>query len=632
MDKRYINYEVSPGADFFRMCTEHWIDYHEKPAEYARWCAFGVLDEEVTGQLKSLLSDKLLHRSDKMSMEMQKFYALMCNYDERNRLGASPIKKYIDEIKNAGSKEDLFDIAMKHKMVCLCNVGLGIDDKSSDDYVVSLSQSLSFGNKDYYKEDDKSHKIEIWKRVFSEAVVMSGLCSEDEIRDMMDVFFDYEKQIAEVAYSNEELEVPEDNYHKMSVVELSERVGFDMQNLLKGLLFDKTEDVIVRQVDAVVLGLRMMNEMSIEDAKKIMTYEIIKSLIGKTTEEIKEKLFEYEKEVYGKQERSPLWKRELAKMESLFSDEFSKLYITEYFSERKKIAVIEMVENLRSSFKEIIEEQLWMSDKTKNVALNKLMKMKYKIAYPDKWLDFSDLEVNDELCYIDCCVALGDYFYKKEIERCYGKKVDKQLWYMSPQTVNAYYNPSENEIVFPAAILQCPFYGEEQSVGENYGSIGVVIAHEMTHGFDAMGRVFDCDGNMNDWWEDDDENQFEDMTVDIIEHYDEIEVFNDLHCNGLLTLNENIADCGGIRIALRALKKLTDDEEEIRKFFISYAQTWACVITDEMKRETVKNNVHSLNEVRVNGTLPMIKEWYEVFGIGDNDKLYLKEEKRSKLW
>lgn len=632
MDNRYINFEVSPGADFFRMCTEHWIDYHEKPAEYARWGTFGALDEEVIKQLKVLLEERLLVREDKMSLEMQKFYRLMTDYDTRNRLGALPLKKYIDEIKSATSKEALFEYLKRQYSTVLCSIGLEPDDRDSDNYIVSLSQSMLFGNRDYYLDEKKSEKIRVWKRVYKEAILMTGLLDESEIDKMFSVMFDYETKIAEVAHSVEDLQVPEKNYNKISVSELSDKVGFDVQKILHSLLYDKTEYVMVRQMEPVVLGLRMVNEMSLEDLRNIVLFETVVSLLGKTTEEIKEKLFEYDHEIYGIEQRTPLWKREIGKMESVFSEEFSKLFVTEYFSEKKKNAVIEMVENLRSSFREIIERQIWMSDETKQFAIDKLMKMKYKIAYPDKWEDYGDLYVDSDLNYVDCCLELTKYFYRKTVERCYNKKVDKSKWYMSPQTVNAYYDPTENEIVFPAAILQRPFYSEEQSLGENYGSIGVVIAHEMTHGFDASGRCFDADGNLSDWWNDEDEDKFNELTVDVIEHYNEIAVFSDLHCNGQLTLNENIADCGGLRIALNALKKLTDDEEEIRKFFISYAQTWAYVITDEMKRETVLNGVHSLNEVRVNGTLPMIDEWYRVFGIGENDKLYLNKEKRNKLW
>lgn len=632
MDKKYMNYEVSAGADFFKMCCDKWIDYHDKPAEYARWCTFSALDEEVIKQLKVLLEERLLVREDKMSLEIQKFYRLMRDYDERNRLGALPLKKYIDEIKSATSKEALFEYLKHQYSTVLCSIGLEPDDRDSDNYIVSLSQSMLFGNRDYYLDEKKLEKIRVWKRVYKEAILMTGLLDESEIDEMFSVMFDYETKIAEVAHSVEDLQVPEKNYNKISVSDLSDKVGFDVQNILHSLLYDKTEFVMVRQMEPVVLGLRMVNEMSLDDLRNIVLFQTVVSLLGKTTEDIKEKLFEYDREIYGIEQRTPLWKREIGKMESVFSEEFSKLFVTEYFSDKKKNAVIEMVENLRSSFREIIERQIWMSDETKQFAINKLMKMKYKIAYPDNWEDYSDLYVNSDLNYVDCCLELSKYFYRKTVERCYNKKVDKSKWYMSPQTVNAYYDPTENEIVFPAAILQRPFYSEEQSLGENYGAIGVVIAHEMTHGFDASGRCFDADGNLSDWWNSEDEDKFNELTVDVIDHYDNIEVFDDLHCNGQLTLNENIADCGGLRIALNALKKLTDDEEEMRKFFISYAQNWAGVMTDEMKRECVLNGVHSLNEVRVNGTLPMIDDWYRVFGIGENDKLYLDKEKRSKLW
>lgn len=640
MNRKYFDTSYSPGDDFFKFATNKWIDYHPWNKEYSRWGTFSALDEKVVHQLRDLLAELKNDVNNPYAVEMNKFYNKMTDYETRETAGGSYLNKHIYRINSVQSKEEL--ISLMHNEYCinlLVSTGLAEDEKSPDDYIVYMYQMLSFENRDYYSsvsnDDDKLKYICKWKEIAHDAFYEAGI-SEEYSYELIENFFRIENEIAVPAYSNEELDVPELNYHMMTIEEASKELDYDIKSYLDLLGFKETDKLNICQIEPVRRAFELFGSLSLNDLKKYATYKFVHSNLSILTEKIKDIVFEYNRFAYGVEKRPERWKSELATMEELFSEIFGKVYISKYFDEASKHRMEALVETLRTSYGKIIMSQDWLSDKTKETAMEKLSKMTYKIGYPNKWIDYSDLFVDDTLNYVDLNIELGKYFYRKFFERCYNKKVDKELWHMSPQTVNAYYNPCINEIVFPAGILQDPFFIKDGTDAENYGSIGVVIGHEMTHGFDSNGRVFDPSGCMNDWWTPEDADKFTEYTADTIEHFDTIECgVRDLKVNGELTKNENIADCGGLRIAYLALSdKYNGQLSKFQKqeFFLAYAQTWSCVWTDESMEYQIANNVHSPNFARVNGTLPMIDEWYDAFDINENDKLYLNKEKRSKLW
>lgn len=638
MNINYINKEYKPGEDFFKFATDKWIDYHTWNKEYSRWGTFSALDEEVDNQLRDMLSELKNDSNNPMAVQMNKFYAKLSDYKTRNSENGSPLLKYIERINSTSSKDELLKLVISEYLLELfiCT-GICEDEKSPDDYIICMQQSLFFDNRDYYDtvstDDNKLKYIRKFKEVVKEAFDYLNISDSE---DLIETYFKYESLIAIPAYSQEELDVSENNYHMLSVDELSKDFNYDIKKYLSWFGFNETDEVNVCQIEAVKKGFELLNDISLADLKKCCVFSFVLSNMNKLSEQVKDIMFEYNKFAYGTEQQPPRWKRELGTMQRIFKTQFSQLYVEKHFDESAKNRVIKMVENLRFAFRKIILNQTWLSDSTKETALDKLSKMKYKIGYPNKWLDYSDMIVDDSLNYLDMYIDIERYFNRKFIERCYNKKVDKELWFISPQTVNAYYNPVANEIVFPAGILQDPFFIKDGSNAENYGSIGVVIGHEMTHGFDTNGRIYSPSGVMDDWWTGEDAEKFKALTIDTIEHFNMIETGIDgLNVNGELTKNENIADCGGLRIAYLAFLYENDGhltKQQQQDFFLAYAQTWSSVYTDESLEYQVKNNTHSPCFARVNGTLPMIDEWYDAFDIIENDKLYINPEKRSKLW
>lgn len=498
-------------------------------------------------------------------------------------------------------------------------------------------------NPEYYTTKDKATRQ--YKDRYMEnshQILVECGYSPERAASMIGTFFRYEDMLAKECYTLEQLEEPERNYNCITVDELSSLCNWDMRKFLSYYHYDdRTTDVIVCQKEALICAFRLYREMTLEEMKDCAEYSFVMDSCMCLQEEIGKIAFLYTQFVTGQKKRTEKWRREINAMSATFSEELSRIYTERYCDKEIKAYMQALIKNIMDAFAVKIEKQTWMCPETKRLALEKLHAMKYdKICYPDKYKDYSDMPVDSKLSYLDNEIQISHYMRDRAIQDCYCQKVDKEEWDLPTYTVNAYYSQATNEIVFPCGILQPPFFSKYWTDADNYGAIGVIIAHEITHGFDTAGRLFTKDGVLDDWWTEEDAERFDALTENTIERFDHMWALPFLNANGRLTLNENIADNGGVATAYAAVENLMNGKDDEKKdgftwkqrFFITYAQLWAGVETDEVIRNSVLNGVHSIMKLRVNGTLPMFSKWYEAFNIDGTSPLYVSENKRGMIW
>ena len=639
MDKKYFDLSVSPGDDFFKFCCGNWVKYHPQPNDYPSWNVFTVIEENNINKLKSIIDE--LSQDDMMQKKMIDYWNLMRDYDRRNSERFAPMKPYIDYLEELSTKDDILKFMISDMSVSFgISVLLGPDMKNSKMNEVIFTQSLPLDNREYYLSDDERNKsiIAKYKDVSINVLTACGYPKE-QAKDIIDVFVNFNTELAHDCYDMEDLNKPELNYHKMSVDELSALCNYDIRKFLSWHGMNETDMVIVEQTEAIVKFFSLINNMTLDELRECVMFVIIDDCCCAQSEDFGNILFEFTKFMTGAIARPDKWKREVNKMNSVFSEQIGKLYAEKFFSGESKPKMIEIIKNIISSFREIIDTQSWMSYSTKKIAIEKLDSMTYKVGYPEKWEDYSDIPVEPEKSYLENCLAISKYYHRRFLEKNYNKPVDYDEWPMLPQSVNACYMPTRNEFCFPCGILVEPFFDVNADMAMNYGGIGVVIGHEITHGFDSSGRQFTKDGNIEDWWTASDAENFNKQTENTVKRFDSLYVLPDLKCNAELTKDENIADYGGLNIAYNALDKYMWDKKDIddeynykQRFFISFATIWAGVCTDMLIRQNTMNGTHSMNFMRVNGTVPMMDEWYESFGIKEDSKLYVKPEDRGRIW
>lgn len=647
-----IDSSVKPGDDFYKYATGKWLENNPQPAEYPTWNVFTKLDDENIKRV----SDIIQNGSDDsvISKKIHEYYNIIMNYERRNKEGIGPAYQYIirhalypEKTSTITNQTYIYDTA-KYNIELFFNTGLTPDSKGSGKYEVCIYQSgLGLGNRDYYTNNTPENK-KIVSAYMNYLMDMFALYTgkESTVKEALVAIWNVEKELAEVSYTEEQLQDPILNYNRMSVKDLSIQTNFDWHTYLCNLGYTDTETVIVSNLEFLKVACRLFNTLPVQTLKYIYMWNIMNIASNKLSDEVYDLDFKFSQVFNGATTQVPKWKRAVNRINSTFADPIGQIYVKKYFNSESKKAVEDMVQSLKESFAEIIREQTWMSDETKVKALDKLESMKLKIGYPNKFEDYSDIPISSELSYFDNYMNVREYFWKKDIKLHYNKDIDRDEWYMSPQTINAYYDCIQNEICFPAAILQYPFFDINRSFAENLGGIGTIIAHEMTHAFDNHGRLYDKNGVLTDWWTQEDSDRFTALTENTKNHFDNIEVLPGLKCNGSLTLGENIADFGGLKIAFIACIKHVQNiigtnwdadsikyVETIRKhFFIAYANNWAGTTTEENIRTMVINNEHSVNKVRVNGTLPMFDNWYNVFNITEDDALYVNKDKRALIW
>ena len=651
LDMTNFDKSVRPADDFYRYATGGWQKLHPLPAAYSRYGSFDMLQENVNKQVNNILTSltKKKFKEGTTERKLSDFYKLAMDQDRRNKEGLAPVKPLLDEMEAAKTLDQLHDLQLKY-----AKIGYGVpfgsyfgaDDKNVTRNILCLSQGgLTLGQKDYYLNNDKatSDIRDAYKKHLVRMFKLYGFSDAQASAKAADVFR-AETELAIASKSNTELRDPQANYNKMSLKEFEDNypnIPLCQMAEAEGVKLDYIQEMNVGQPAFFTALNSLMALQTVDELRAIMEWDVIQSSASYLTDEIRQANFDFfGKTMSGRKEEYPLWKRATNQVESAMGEALGKMYCERYFPASSKKMMEELVHNLQISLGERIDAQTWMSDSTKKNAHEKLDKFYVKIGYPNKWTDYSKLTIDPSKSYYDNVLATREFAVDKMIADKAGKPVDRDEWFMTPQTVNAYYNPTTNEICFPAGILQRPFFDPKADAAFNYGAIGVVIGHEMTHGFDDQGRQYDANGNLHDWWTAADAKGFEKRAKLYSDFFDGIEVLPGLHANGKFTLGENLADHGGLQVAFNAFKHATankplktiDGLTPDQRFFIAYAGVWGQNITDQEIRNRVKRDPHSLGEWRVNGALPHIDAWYKAFNVKKGDKMYLPENQRLELW
>ena len=648
---KYFDKNVRPQDDFYEFATGGWQKLNPLPAAYSRFGSFDQLQEDNNKRINSILDElkKKKYAKGTLEQKLSDFYKLALDVDSRNKAGIAPVKPLLDRIEAAKTVDELRKIQLEtapNGYGVPFGFGFGADEKNVTMNIINLGQGgLTLGQRDYYVNSDsatvairnafKKHIVRMFKLYgFNDAQ------AEAKANDI----FRSETALALISKSNTELRDPQANYNKMTLKEFEAKypnINFEALANAEGLKSQYIQDMVVGQ-PKFFEGLNAIEGLQTADElKAAMEWDVIMSSASYLTDEIREANFDFfGKTISGRKEDYSLWKRATNQVQGQMGEALGKMYCQRYFPESSKKIMEQLIKNLQISLGQRIDAQDWMSAETKANAHKKLDKFYVKVGYPNKWKDYSALTIDPSKSFYENVQACRKFANDYEIEHKAGKPVDKDEWFMTPQTVNAYYNPTTNEICFPAGILQYPFFDPKADEAFNYGAIGVVIGHEMTHGFDDQGRQYDADGNLKDWWTPEDAKGFEKRAKLYANFFDSIEVLPGLHANGEFTLGENLADHGGLQVSFNAYKNATANKKlkdwdgftPDQRFFLAYAGVWASNITDQEIRSRVKRDPHALGRWRVNGALPHINAWYEAFNVKPTDKMFIPENERLQLW
>lgn len=642
INKTNMDLNVNPGTNFHQYATGRWLENNPRNPEYPSWNNFCVLDEKVREQIKALvhgLMDEACAEGSS-SQKVRDLYALYCDTERLNREGYAPLIPLLEKIDSFRSNQELIDyIAFRHSIL-LFRIGFGRNPKDSSKHMLHLSQMI--GNPDEFISDNpRIVEVRQIKRQFMQNMLKLMDKTEEDANEMVNVYWSNFTELAKESMSRVDQRNPDKTCNIMTIGELQALTpDFDWKHFLKEYSLEDAKEVNVSCVSAIVKACKMFMELPLADLKTILKVRVICNSGSLLSEAFCNEYHELHKKLAGDCEQEPREKQAIDFVTGMLSDVVAQVYVEKYFPEENKQRVLSLVERLRASFAERIEAQDWMSDETKRIAQAKLSSMNVKIGYPDKWDDLSGMVVDPELSLFDNCENIGEFFWQYAKAKYFNTPVDKTEWHMSPISVNACYSPMNNDITFPAAILQAPFFDMEADDANNLGAIGVIISHEMTHGFDDSGRKFDTDGNLHNWWTETDIEQFNAVCDRMSSFHDGIEALPGLNCNGKLTLGEDIADHGGITIAMNALQHTLSERQlgdidgftPIQRFFISFANSWAGYVPEEGVRQRTINDPHSLPHIRTNAGVQHIDEWYEAFGITEGDDLFLKSEDRIHIW
>ena len=651
IDLSNLNPTVQPGENFYEYACGGWMKKNPLPAAYSRYGSFDRLAEDNNKRINGILKELLENTYPQGSVEqkLSDLYKLAMDSVRREQEGLTPVMDQIRKMEAAKTVAQLFDIQlelMPYGDSEFFGAYMGADEKNATQNILNINQGgLTLGQKDYYLENDEATaKIrESYKQHIVRMFQLFGF-KKGEAEKKMKNIFKVELALAKVSKSRTELRDPIANYNKMTLKEFDAKYPhfqLEKQMNAKGIASQYIQEMVVGQPDFMAGADQIFAKITPAEYRDYMEWGVINSTTGVLNDEVRAANFDFfGKVMSGRKEDHPLWRRSTNQVQGVMGEALGKIYVEKYFPASSKERMKTLVENLRISLGERIAAQEWMDDSTKVNALLKLNTFYVKIGYPDKWTDMSDLNIDAKKSYYENMKECSRFWNKWRIEHTAGKPVDRDDWYMTPQTVNAYYNPTTNEICFPAGILQVPFFDPTADDAFNYGAIGVVIGHEMTHGFDDQGRRYDKDGNMHDWWKESDAKNFTERTDKYADFFSGIKVLPDLNANGRLTLGENLADHGGLQVAYYAYKNATknnplpviDGLTADQRFFLAYAGVWAGNITEEEIRNRTKSAPHSLGQWRVNGALPHIDMWYNAFNVKEGDKMYVSKEKRLSLW
>ena len=648
---------VKPQDDFYMFATGGWQKLNPLPAAYSRFGSFDQLQEDNNKRINAILGDlqKKTFAEGSTERKLSDFYKLAMDSVRRNQEGIAPVKPLLDEMEAARTKADLQKLQLKYAPMGYgvpFGSGFGADEKNVTENILNVSQGgLTLGQRDYYLNNDEATvKIrEAYREHIARMFQLFGF-TKAQAEAKRDAVFRFETSVALISKSRTELRDPQANYNKMTLDEmkaLCPNIPFEEMANAEGVKSEYIQQMVVGQPKFMEGIDKLLTAMTADDLRAYMEWDVISGAAGMLSDEIREANFDFfGRTMTGRQQDYPLWRRATNAVQGAMGEALGKMYCDRYFPATSKKQMETLVHNLQVALGERIDAQKWMSDSTKQNAHKKLNTFYVKIGYPNKWRDYSKLDIKNDSYYAN--VVRSNEFDMEYMFSKINKPVDKDEWLMTPQTVNAYYNPTTNEICFPAAILQPPFFNMQADEATNYGAIGVVIGHELTHGFDDQGRQYDKDGNLNDWWTEADAKNFDNNKQALVDAFSAVKVLEDggngqpLYGNGQLTLGENIADNGGLHVSYLAMqnamqqgqvnKEKMDNFTPEQRFFLAYAAVWASNINDEGILNLTQNDVHSLGRNRVNVALPQITEFIEAFGIKEGDGMWLAPEKRAQLW
>lgn len=649
IDPANLDTSVRPGDDFYHYAAGGWLKTHPLDAEHSDNGAFTDLYEQNQKRIQDIIMQYASTPQPKGSLgqKIGTLYNLMMDSVRLNREGWTPIKPNLDRIKAIKDRKE-------YQIVCaqldrngegtmMFGLGTGSDMRNADWNLVSLGQAgLGLGTRDYYLSDDAQNKrvLQAYKDYLKKLFMLTGN-DEATAQKKMEAVLAIETRIAKASYDNVKLRDIDANYHKMSYLQLvTDYPGIDWGNVLLASGFPAIDSVDVSQPEPIHEVEKILNDTPLEDLKTYAESRIISGASGCLSDDFRKASFELSSVMSGVKQDRPRWKRAVSLVSGNMGEAIGKLYVEKYFPESSKQRMLQLVHNLQKALAQRIDASTWMSQATKEQAKDKLSNFIIKIGYPDKWKDYSGLQVDDKLSLYENLSHVSRWATDDFIARHVNKRVDKMEWGMTPQTINAYYNPTTNEICFPAAILQPPFFDPNADDAANYGGIGGVIGHEMSHGFDDQGSQFDKTGNQHDWWTAQDKKNFNARTKVLADYFSNFEVLPGVKINGQQTLGENIGDNGGLNIAYTAFENslkenplgVKDGFTPQQRFFLSWARVWASNMTPEYIQLIVTSDVHSPNMARVNAALPQIDAWYDAFKVKRGDKMFLPKNKRAHIW
>ncbi|MBP3778645.1 MAG: M13 family metallopeptidase [Prevotella sp.] len=649
IDPANLDTSVRPGDDFFQYAAGGWMKTHPLDSEHPENGAFVDLSEQNTLRIQELILQYAGTPQEKGSLgqKIGSLYNLRMDSVRLNREGWTPIKPVLERIAAIKDRKEYqlvtAQIDRRGEETMMYGIGVGADMRNASMNIVSVGQGgLGLGTRDYYLNDDEQtvRVREAYKTFMKNLFQMVGNDSVTA-QKKMEAVMAIETRIAKASYSRVELRDISKNYHKMSYNQLvTDFPGIDWGNVFLASGFPAFDWVDVGQPEPIHEVEKILAEASLDDLKTYAEIKIISGATNVMSDDFRAEAFRLSSVLSGVKQDRPRWKRAVGSVSGVLGEAIGKLYVEKYFPESSKKRMLELVHNLQKALAQRIDEATWMSAETKAKAKDKLSNFIVKIGYPDKWKDYSGLQVCDSLSLYENMGNISEFFLLDQLKRKVNKPVDKTEWLMTPQTINAYYMPTTNEICFPAAILQPPFFDPNADDAMNYGAIGGVIGHEMSHGFDDQGSQFDKTGNQNNWWTEADKKNFEQRTKVLEDAFGKFEAVPGKFINGKLTLGENIGDNGGLNIAFRAFQNAmkehplqeADGFTPEQRFFLSWGRVWACNARPEYTEYIITVDPHSPNKARVNAALPHINAWYDAFGIKKGDKLFIPKKQRAQIW
>ncbi len=646
VDKSNFDTSVRPQDDFYQYVNGTWLEETEMPADKSAYGSFHILYDENQLRLRAIIEDAANQENKASGSDVQKvgdFYASFMDSAKIEELGLQPLEEELTLIENIETWDALAELFAHHRIIGVqrpFTYWVGQDDKNSEEYILFFNQSgLGLPDRDYYFT--KGEKFEDIRTKYVEYLTkILELAKDENAVEIANTVMEMEKALADNHWTRVENRDSEKTYNKFAVNKLSRlSPDFNWQLFFDKAGIAKAENVIVRQPSYLVAFSNVLSKYSIDDWKNYSKAKLISGFAAELSQDFVDANFDfYGKTLRGTEVNRPRWKRAVSAVNGSLGEILGKVYVEKYFKPEAKERMVKLVDNLILSMEDRINKVDWMSEGTKVEALAKLKKFNAKIGYPNKWKDYSKLVVKPDELVLNT-MRSAEIEYRRDMNKL-GKPIDREEWGMTPQTVNAYYNPSMNEIVFPAAILQPPFFNLKADDAVNYGGIGAVIGHEITHGFDDQGRKYDGNGNMREWWTEEDADKFDERAQVVVDQYNEFVPIDTLHINGELTLGENIADIGGLTVSYNAYQLSLNGEEPAvlngftgnQRVFLGWAQVWRMIARDEYLRNQVLTDPHSYGKYRVIGVMNNLPEFYAAFDVKEGDGHYLPEDERVKIW